>query len=215
MTTVRTLLARALRLIRALAPGDEAGADELAVGVEAFNDLIASLHEARGPLAEMDVAADCIPGENQRVRIEAGDTVTVTLPNAVQAFGCADPDDYGFIPPVPPLPAGSAGPADGVRTRAPRDGARIEVVGARQGLYFYRADTNAWMSAYGLGLDDASPLNARYDDALAALLAERLIDVWPQALPPGPTLLRRFALARATLMTRPGTARGPVRGVFV
>ena len=34
--------------------------------------------------------------------------------------------------------------ADGVYWRAPRDGARIEIVGTTQALYFYRDDTNAW-----------------------------------------------------------------------
>ena len=74
----------------------------------------------------MDVsAATWIASENQRLRIQLGDTATVTLPNAVPLYVTWDPYDYGFSPPTPLPPQGVTGPADAVQFRQPRDGARI------------------------------------------------------------------------------------------
>jgi len=215
MPTARTVTIDALRALKAIAPGDDPTADELATALAGVNALILELHEARGPLIDVDVTANYIAGENQRVRVQAGATgITVTLPNSVPIWGQWDPYDYGFSAPLPFLPAqGSTAAADGIQWRQPRDGARVEVVGTTQGLWFYRADTNAWLNAVDLAQDDELPLNARYAGPFAALLAERLLDVMGNGQLT-PALTRRIARGNAALMVRPGAARDPVRVAY-
>jgi hypothetical protein len=204
MATVRAAINEAMRAIRAVAAGDDPTADELAVGLGAAQDLVMEIHEARGPLLDIDVSADYTPGENQRVRVVQGDTVAITLPNSVSLFWQWDPYDYGFVPGYPGQPpAGSTGAADNIEWRPPRDGARIEIVGTTQGLYFYRADLNAWMPALGLTIDTELPFNARLTSAFAALLAERLLEVVSDATP-SPNLLKRIARGRSAIFLQSG-----------
>ncbi len=222
MTTARLLIGRALRLLGATQLLDAPTAEELVVGLSALQDLVLALHEARGPLVTLDItgplSGPVVPGENQRLRIQSGTTVAVTLPNSVALFGGYDPYDYGFggaymnDPQVFP-PSGSTGPADWVAWRPPQDGARIEIVGTQSGLYFYREDTNAWVSALGLTLDGETPLNARYDGDVAALLAERAADELSRG-PMTPALMDRIRKGREALMTRTGTHRRETRGQY-
>jgi hypothetical protein len=207
MATVRAAINEAMRAIRAIAAGDDPTADELAVGLEAARDLVLDLHEARGPLWDVDVSANYVPAENQRLRVVDGDTVQITLPNSVSMWSAHDPYDYGFTPAfgqVPPV--GSTGPADGVEYRAPRDGTRIEIVGTSQALYFYRADLNAWMPAHGLTLDTELPFNQRLTSAFCALLAERLLEVVSD-VQPSPNLVKRIARGRSAMLLQSGAGR--------
>ena len=210
MATCRAVIAEAMRALKALGVGDEPSVDELATGMGAIGNLILDIHEARGPMLDVDTSADLTPSENQRVRIQYGATVAVTLPNAIPMFNTPDPYDYGFNASTVAPPVGTTGAADGVQYRQPRDGTRIEVVGTTQALYFYRADINAWMAATGLTADAETPFNSRYSSALGALLAERLMEVLPGANEPTPGLARRIARGRVALMLRPGVAHDPV-----
>jgi hypothetical protein len=204
MATVRVAIAEAMRALRAVAPGEDPTADELAVGLEAAQNLILDIHEARGPLWEIDVSGAYTPGENQRARVENGDTAAITLPNSVAIFWNYDPYDYGFVPGEPGIPPqGSTGAADGIEYRAPRDGARIEIVGTSQALYFYRADLNQWAPATGLSIDAELPFNSRLTSAFAALLAERLMDVVSDAAPT-PNLIKRIARGREAIFVQSG-----------
>jgi hypothetical protein len=220
MSTVRAAIVKALRLIRATAAGDAAEADELAVGLAAAQDLALAIHEARGPLLTLDITGNTTPGENQRLRVQAGASVSVTLPNSVAIYGSYDPYDFGFDPGLAPgspahPPLGSTGAADGVAWRQPTDGARIEIVGIQQGLYFYRDDTNAWVSALDLTLDSELPINGRLAGDFAALLAERLSDVMSTAPDLSAALKARVARAREALFLRPGRRRAPTRASYV
>ncbi len=216
MPTCRAVIAQALTALSAIAPGDEASADELAAGLEALQSVILDLHDARGPLIDVDVSTPAYtPAENQRLRIQAGDTATVTLPNAVPIWPAPAPAcDYGFTGTTTLPPTGTTASADGVQFRSPRDGTRIEIVGTTQGLYFYRADLNAWNAATGLALDDEAPLNARHASALSALVAERLIEALPGLYQPTPALARRIARGAMALMLRNGVARDPVMAEY-
>ncbi|HZK99411.1 MAG TPA: hypothetical protein VFC47_05895, partial [Caulobacteraceae bacterium] len=70
MPTCRVVIAEAMRAIKAIAPGDDPEVDELAAGLEAAQSVVLDLHEARGPLIDVDItAATWIAGENQRIRI--------------------------------------------------------------------------------------------------------------------------------------------------
>jgi hypothetical protein len=228
MATCRVIVAEAMRALKALGQGDAPTIDELTTGLEAIQNLVLDLHDARGPMLDVDVplafsrdpcappqnALTCIPSENQRIRIQAGATVTIILPNAVPLFDTPDPCDYGFGAGAVAPAVGTTGAADGVAYRQPRDGARIEVVGATQALYFYRADINSWMAATGLTLDTETPLNNRYSSALAALAAERLMETLPGTDEPSPGLAKRIARGRSVLMLRTGTTRDPVVATY-
>ena len=206
MATLRVCIAEALRALKATAPGDDPTADELIVGLEAAQNVIVDIHDRRGPLWNVDVSAAYVAGEDQRVRIVAGDTVAITLPNSVALFWAHDPYDYGFAGVGATPPAGSTGAADNVQYRAPADGSRVEVVGVTQALYFYRADLNQWLPATGLTVDSELPFNARLNSAFSALLAERLADA-VTAAPPSPMLLKRISLARQAMFARVGNSR--------
>jgi len=200
MPTCRVVIADALRALKVMAPGDMPHVDALNAGLGALQNLIVELHEARGPLQDVDVTADFVANENQRIRVQLGDTVTITLPNAVPVLASqTDP--------------GSTGAADNIRFRQPTDGARIEAVGTTQGLWFYRADLNAWVGAYGLPLDSAIPLNARYAGSLGAFVAERLMEEL-SLNEPSPGFAARATRARTLLFTRPGAKRQPVRAEY-
>lgn len=210
MPTCRVIIKDALRALRALAPGDDPDVDELAVALEGFQNLVLDFHERRGPLLDVDIsAATYIPGQDQRIRIQSGDTAAITLPNAVPMRGGYDPYDYGFNvaqQAATYAPQGTTGAADNVSWRQPDDMARIEIVGVTQALYFYRADLNQWMPALGLVLDTESPFNARYAGPLGALLADRLLD----SIGGGqitPTLARRILRANVAMLHRVGARR--------
>jgi len=218
MSTVRAAISQALRLLRASSPGDEPTAEELSVGLEAAQALVLEIHEGRGPLLTLDISANWTPGENQRLRVQAGADIEVTLPNTVAMFGNYDPYDYGFNPGAtdsasnPPL--GSLNPADYVAWRPPTDGARIEIVGTQQGLYFYREDTNAWVSALGLAVDSELPFSQRLQGAFAALLAERLADVLGASGEVTPAQKARLIHAREQMFTRTGARHAPTRAQY-
>lgn len=214
MPTCRAVIANALTALSALAPGDDPSIDELAAGLDAVQAIVLDLHESRAPLTDVDVTADYVAAENQRVRIQIGFTVNVILPNAVPLWPSPSLSDYGFSGGAALPPVGSTASADGVTLRQPRDGTRIEIVGATQGLYFYRADINSWFSATDLAIDDEVPLNARYTSALAALVAERLIEALPAMFEPTPALAKRIARGNGALMLQTGTARDPVTAEY-
>lgn len=212
MPTCRGVIADALRALKVLAPGDMPHVDQLNAGLSALQNLIVELHEARGPLQDVDVSADYVANENQRCRVQAGDTVSLTLPNAIPIFSAWT--DYGFSGwPHAPDP-GSTAAADNIHFRQPTDGARIEAVGTTQGLWFYRADINAWVGAYALTLDAEIPLNARYAGPLGALLAERLMEEL-SLNEPSPGFAARAVQARAILFTRPGARRAAAQAEYL
>jgi len=204
VATVRVAINEAMRALRATSTGENPTADELAVGLEAAQNLILEIHGARGPLWDIDVSSPYVAAEDQRVRVESGDTVAITLPNSIRMWGGYDPYDYGFVPGFGYAPQiGSTGPADGIEYRAPRDGVRIEIVGTSQALYFYRADLNQWMPATGLAIDTELPFNNRLTSAFEALLAERMMDI-VSAAQPTPNLLKRIAMGRAAIFLQSG-----------
>lgn len=215
MSTCRSVILDALLSIKAISLGDSPTVDELNLGLSTLQKLMLEWCESLGPLVNVDISADYLAGVGQKVRIQNGATVTVTLPNAVPLYiNNYDPFDYDFWPTQLMPPAGLTGPSDGISSRAPRDGERIEIVGVTQALYFYRADVNNWSLVYGLALDGQMPTNARYDGPWAAKLAERLIPVWPDVNEPTPVLAKRIAQANLALLSRSGIARDPVRADY-
>jgi hypothetical protein len=206
VTTCRDILADAFGALGVIAFGGQPTADEVDGGLLAIGAVVFELHGARGPLRNVDASADYLASENERIRVENGANVVVTLPNSVLMTGGAETGDYAFgVVDCLSFSIGSDGPADGCVLRPPRDGARIEIVGTTQALYFYRSDINAWTPAAPLTIDGPTPLNARYDGALAALVAERLCD--PLNVAPSATLVKRIARGNAALLVHPVISR--------
>ena len=212
MTTCRDVLADAFAALGAIAFGGEPTADEIDGGLSAMAAVVLDIHAAREPMRQIDVGADFLASENQSVRVAAGAQVVVTLPNTIICGFAETAADFGFGANPNRVGVGLGGAADGVQSRRPRDGARIEIVGATQTLYFYRSDINAWVAVSPLTIDGPTPLNGRYDGALAALIAERLCD--PMNVSPSPTLAKRISRGNAALMTRPATGRQPERSAY-
>ena len=213
MTTCRDVLVDALSALGVVTFGSEPTADEVDGGLAAMRRLILDLHDARGPMLQIDVNTDWMATENQRVRVEAGARVVISLPNSILVHQGSQ-GDFGFASGVSAFgSSGQATPADGLLRRPPRDGSRIEIVGASQGLYFYRADINAWIAANPPLVDGPSPLNSRYDSALAALIAERLCD--PFDVSPSPLLTKRIARGKTALMLQSATSRASVLTTFL
>lgn len=195
MSTNREVIIDALRLFQGLAPGDDLNVDEIDAGLTAITNVIRDIHASRGPLKNVDVTADYTAGENERVRVQTGYTVSVTCPNSIivatgeGTSASADEDEATY--------------------RAPYDGTRIEIVGTSQDLRFYRADTNEWVSCGSLSIDGSMPLSAEYRPHIATMVAMALIDTWPAAgsIQPTPHIYRREGMARLRLMHQPGRVR--------
>ena len=216
MSTCRHAISDALRQLKVIGLGEGPHVDQLSVGVGAIRDLLLELHEARGPLRDVDISANWIADQNTRNRIEQGLTIVVTLPNSVPTVDGWDPYDYGFVPAMNEWGTqvqGSTGAADNVCWVAPTDGARIEIVGTTSELFFYRADINQWIEVYGIRLDDELPLNARYNGPFGTLLAERLMEDLT-ITEPTPGFAKRVATARSVLFTRPGVRRKAVKADY-
>ena len=222
MPTCRDVIKEALRALKVIAPGEDPHIDQLTAGLRACQDVLLDLHEARGPVRDVDVPGNNPPpgfngqwvaNQNTRVRIGQGSSVTVILPNAVPMFPGEHLYDYAFQGAPCWNTQGSTGPADGVVWRAPSDGARIEVVGAASDLWFYRADLNQWLPVYDIRLDDEAPLNQRYRGPFAALTAERCVDEL-SVEGPSPWLARRIGAARATMFIRPGRPAEPAQAQY-
>ena len=206
MTTCRDVLTDAFGALGVIAFGTQPTADEIDGGLLAMEAVVLGLHAAREPLHDVDVSADYLASENERVRVEAGAEVVVTLPNSVSTGRFVDLNDYELGSGGCSSPTnGSVNAADGYLTRPPLDGSRIEIVGTTQSLYFYRSDINAWTLASPLQIDGPTPFNARYDGPLAALVAERLCD--PMNVGPSPALLKRIARGNAALLVQLAAAR--------
>lgn len=217
MTTCRQLIRESLRRFNALAPGDDLHVDEIEVGLAAIQNLVLRLSGGREPLTDIDVTADYTPGENERVRVQSGYTVSITLPNAISTSSVAV-NDYGFRSSSPPI--GSTASANGTTFRAPRDGARIEIVYLSSGtapvLYVFRADIDTWVNVAALTIDADMPLNSMYLQEAAAVLAVQLCGQWPGAgiINPTAQMLRDEAMARGRLFGRPSVRRDAVRADY-
>lgn len=202
MTTCRDVIIQAVEAFEGLAPGDDLAVDELNRAVSILGQQLRRIHEGRGPLTNVDVTEDYTPGENERVRVQSGYSVSVTLPNSITVAtgegtsASADDDEATY--------------------RAPRDGARIEIVGTSRGLYFYRSDTNAWVSVESLTADSDFPLNGNYAADFAAWLAVRLCTIWPArvSLTPTPEMRHREAMANLRLFTQPGVVRSVTQAEY-
>lgn len=161
----RDIIRRAERWLLAQGAGDDTQAAEIIEGMEVLQDLILEFPglNVGGPWTDVDVTDDYTVGEDERVRVQDGYTVTITYPNTV-------PDRVSAYA----LTAAEVLAWTGT-TRAPRDGSRAMIVaeGVTE-LRIYCADVGEWRSCYNLTKDSDVPFSASCHNGLAAMLAERL-----------------------------------------
>jgi hypothetical protein len=70
------------------------------------------------------------------------------------------------------------------------------------------------VAATGLTLDSQLPVNERYRAHVAAKVAERLVEIWPELFEPTPSLAVRIARANSALLVRPGVERSPTQATY-
>lgn len=214
MATCRDVLREAVEAFEGIAAGDDLTVDEIAKGLVSIQREVRRIHQGRGPLTDVDVTAAYTAGENERVRVQDGYTVLVTLPNLI-ATDLGNRNDYGFASTLPPSGSSAVGGSD-TSWRAPRDGTRIEIVGTTQELWFYRSDLNEWVDANALTIDSDMPLNADYLMDFAAIISVRLCKTWPArvSLVPTAQMLREAGQANARLLIQPGRVRAALAAEF-
>lgn len=164
-TTIRDIITRAYRRAGLRDANQTLSAADASNGLQDIRALILSL-PGMTHWKPVEVDDDYTAGENERVRVNSDDAVTVTIPFAVDStrsilYCC---DQYAVV-------------CEGYDDRAPKDGARVQVTDTNSNsavTYYYRADLCAWMPAHGLTLDSLVPLNA---DMHAGLIARLAVDL--------------------------------------
>lgn len=148
MTTISAILSRGIRMLGARPINDVASAEELAAGLEAFQDGILNLFPSTH-LTDVLISANYTANENERI-IDSSGTATITKPSTV---------------------------VDAVTgaTRTPHNGALIEIASATSpSRYVYVTELAGWKALTGLALSDANPLGPQHDEGLAAMMAVRM-----------------------------------------
>lgn len=156
MTTVRDVVALALRQAKVIAPGEDASSDEAADGLTAFQSMLDMMVDAGlfGRLNDTYQTSDYTAEEGDRVIAPAG--VTVTIPDTIETCG---------------------------ETRAPRDLSIIEtVIGGTRGVKVY--DRTGWVSLLGLTLSSDAPFAGRGVAGLSACLARTYVEMFGGELGP-------------------------------
>lgn len=174
MATCQTVITRAMRLLGLLEDGGAPSSTELDDGLASLQAMIHALPELMlgGPWTDVDVTDTTYlpgvgeaPGEDVRIRL-TDDTVStdITLPARIE-----DSDaETGY--------------------RKPREGARIQIIAELSGspyrrTYVYTAYAG-WERIDALALSDASPFGPELEDALTALLAQRMAPEFSAAVSP-------------------------------
>jgi hypothetical protein len=158
------MISRAARLLGGGTAGDNDHIDDLNAGLEVLQGLVLAMPAlgVGGPWKEVDVIADYMAGEDERIRVQAGYSANITYPNTVPDFprvpGTYDPDPIAWI-------------ANGGPSRPPRDGARVRVIGTAQEIRIYCADAGEWRRADNLTLNGEPPFSAGVQYGLTAMLA--------------------------------------------
>ena len=118
MTTLRTILTRAMRMTRARPVGDDPDATEMTAALEEAQSMFLVFPIRR--LTSVLVEANYTAKENERVLNTSGGAITVTLPETITTDGSE---------------------------RAVYNGAIVEVSGTTVERYIYIAELGAWYYA--------------------------------------------------------------------
>lgn len=145
MTTLRTILTRAMRMTRARPVGDDPDATEMTAALEEAQSMFLVFPIRR--LTSVLVEANYTAKENERVLNTSGGAITVTLPETITTDGSE---------------------------RAVYNGAIVEVSGTTVERYIYIAELGAWKDLTGLTLDSENPFGPTHDGDVAAMIAARI-----------------------------------------
>ena len=154
MSTVRDIVALALKKHRIISPGESPSDDEAQDGLQALQHVIDQLCQG---WTDVDVTTDYTAKEDERIRITSG-SPTITYPTTVRD------------------------PITG-EERAPRSGAKVMVISAAgaKTLKLYMADTGQWATASGLTLNSDIPVDSALEDLLTEAMGVRLAKLFQQA----------------------------------
>lgn len=145
MTTLSTILQRAIRMTRARGLGDSASPEELAAALEDAQGFF--LTNPIRKLVDVLISANYEAGENERISFTSG-SPTVTYPTTI--------DDDGT-------------------DRTPQNGAIVEVTAAAGSTRkIYIAELKTWMTLTGLTANSEQPFGPTHDLDVAAILAARI-----------------------------------------
>jgi hypothetical protein len=174
-TTNLDIIKRAMKKLHVLPartePDDARAFDGMALLKSLYVELIGS--GSLGRLCDVLATSNYTAYEFDRVTA-AG--FTITLPTTITQERCYPgqvdgPTDYGWGNLVSTTP------------RKPLDRAVIVVIGASSTTYnVWSIYKSAWVDVLTLGLQDEFPFAPYLEDGFAALLAERWVDDWDQAL---------------------------------
>lgn len=145
MTTLRTILTRAMRMTRARPVGDDPDGAEMTAALEEAQSMFLVFPIRR--LTSVLVEANYTAKENERVLNTSGGAVTVSLPETITTDGSE---------------------------RAVYNGAIVEVSGTTVERYIYIAELGAWKDLTGLTLDSENPFGPTHDGDVAAMIAARI-----------------------------------------
>lgn len=148
MTTMRTIITRAIRKTRARPLGDTPAAEEVEAALEDAQAFFLTLTSRE--LTDVLVTADYEAGEDERVTDVAG-SYTITRPTEVTDVTTN-------------------------QDRPPRNGAIIEVTGATPTRHIYVSELKAWSQIGGLALTSDFPFGPSLEDAMSDMLAVRFCD---------------------------------------
>ena len=191
-------------MLGVLASGRDPSAGQASDALEALQDMANTMFpQLGGPWIDQDVTEDVTAEENDRIRVNSYQDVSIYLPvtlagreRVVDQCGCITVQQTCS------------------NERAPRDGGKVwiaDIYGSfAPRLYIYRGDAAEWVLASALTLDGPSPWGLQYKEGVAAILATRLAPEFGQEI--APIVVRmategRLALAqRFDAQRRPATA---------
>lgn len=187
VTTVRQIITDALEQIGAVDGAATPTAQQASQGLRVFQQMILNLPGQRW-WNEVECTADYTAGENERIRVNTNDAVTITVPTAVSSartmLYCCNQTELV---------------CEGYDDRAPKDGARVHVCDAATtdtATYFYRADLAQWTRADSLTLDSDCPLSEDWTEGVTAMLGQRLTRYYGLPLDQAGTILAAQAESR-------------------
>lgn len=194
MTTIRDIVTRAYRRAALRDASTNLDPIDAVVAIEELREIVLAL-PGMTHWKDVEATEDYTAGENERIRVNSDEEVTVTVPSAVSSARsillCCN--DFTLV-------------CEGYDDRAPKDGARVQITdtgGTVSATYYYRADAGQWMRADALTMSSAVPLNADMHSGLTAILGERLGSMEP-GVPTSPSLVAEAAAARVRMRARYG-----------
>jgi hypothetical protein len=189
MSTAKTIIRRALRLIGELAAGQEPSGSAASDALERLQSLILDMPGLVQNGFWREAATNIVgyaPKEGHRITVTAPGTVI--LPLTVTHESCSRP---------------------------PHDLAKVQIVGAatNAGLWLYSATKAAWGRADGLTLTSELPFGSEDDEGLSAQLAVYIADEYGEITNIGPRTIAKAGQSARSLRARlkKAEARDPHR----